>query len=947
MLLASAWITKQVVFDGLVNGLGVGLLAIGIVLIYRATRVINFAAGNMGLVAAGLLALMTVQYHVPFWISLAVSLLVGMAFAAIMEMAVIRRLFTAPRVIVLVATIGISQLALTIATAYPSISNGSARFPVPLGSTWQVGGLQIGGPEVSIIVVAPLVVLALSWFLARTDIGKTVKAAASNGDLTRLSGINPKLVSTMVWAIAGLLASLSLILVAGVSGTAGSLTTFGPDTMVRGLAAAVIGGMYSFRRTLVAAVGIGLAGALLGFNFLNTPGLIDLLLLIAVLIAVWFQSREDRESSGQFSFTPKRRPVPDRLKGLWWMRLLDRSGLLALGLIALLLPVIMNVPSRIQSWGLILAFAICGTSLTVLTGWSGQVSLAQMAFAGIAALLAASLRQGMSLDIGWGHTRLIQTSFTGEPFWVSIIIAVVVTAAVAAVIGIGSLRVRGLLLAVSTFAFGLAAQQYFYNRPILNGHSQGTELFPRGQLFGISFNSERSYYYALLVILVVVLALVARLRRSGVGRTMIAVRDNPDSAAAYTVSPTRAKMQAFALAGALAGLGGALFAGALQQVDYAEKFQVTDSLALVSLVVIGGLGATTGPVLGALWIVGLPEFDPGNALVGLLTSSLGLLILLLYFPTGLVGVGYRLREAVVDWAGRRMPAAPTTKPPAVAAALTRSRPVTESDGDVLTTRDIHVRFGGLTAVDRVSIRVAAHEIVGLIGANGAGKSTLMNAIGGYVPSSGVVELLGADISDLPPEDRARRGLGRTFQTARLFPELTVRETVQVALESRKRTGLLSTALLLPHQTRAERAKRSEAAEILTFLGLGRYADHYVSELSTGTRRIVELAGLLAMSARVLCLDEPTAGVAQRETEAFGPLVLEIRRELGASLLVIEHDMPFIMGISNRVYCLEAGRIIAEGDPVAVRNNPRVIASYLGTDERAITRSDTAPISPIS
>jgi ABC-type branched-subunit amino acid transport system ATPase component len=194
---------------------------------------------------------------------------------------------------------------------------------------------------------------------------------------------------------------------------------------------------------------------------------------------------------------------------------------------------------------------------------------------------------------------------------------------------------------------------------------------------------------------------------------------------------------------------------------------------------------------------------------------------------------------------------------------------------------------------------------------------------------------------MPAQARARLGLGRTFQTARLFPELTVRETIEVALESRKRTGLLATAFVLPHQTRAERAKRAEAAEILTFLGLGRFAEHHIDDLSTGTRRIVEVAGLLAMSARVLCLDEPTAGVAQRETEAFGPLLLEVRRELGASMLVIEHDMPFIMGISDRVFCLEAGTIISEGSPAQVRNDPRVIASYLGTDERAIARSGRA------
>jgi ABC-type branched-subunit amino acid transport system ATPase component len=184
------------------------------------------------------------------------------------------------------------------------------------------------------------------------------------------------------------------------------------------------------------------------------------------------------------------------------------------------------------------------------------------------------------------------------------------------------------------------------------------------------------------------------------------------------------------------------------------------------------------------------------------------------------------------------------------------------------------------------------------------------------------------------------GLGRTFQQADLFPDLTVTETVQVALEARHRAHLMSTVVALPSARRGERRKRAEADELIAFFGLGRYANSFINELSTGTRRIVELACLIGLEAKLLCLDEPTAGVAQRETEAFAPLILRIRQELGASLLVIEHDMPFIMGISDRVYCLEVGSVIAEGSPDAVRNDPAVIASYLGTDSRAIERSDT-------
>ena len=260
----------------------------------------------------------------------------------------------------------------------------------------------------------------------------------------------------------------------------------------------------------------------------------------------------------------------------------------------------------------------------------------------------------------------------------------------------------------------------------------------------------------------------------------------------------------------------------------------------------------------------------------------------------------------------------------------------------LSVRDVSVRFGGNHAVDNASLEVRAGELVGLIGTNGAGKSTLMNTIGGFVPAGGTCEVLGHDVSGLPAYRRHRAGLGRGFQAARLFPALTVRETIMVALEARERSWLVPSMTGLPPSPSAERHKRAEASELIDFLGLGRYADEFVSNLSTGTRRIVELGTLLAVDARVLLLDEPTGGVAQREAEAFGPLIVRIQRELGAAMLVIEHDMPLIMGISDRVYCLEAGRVIAEGPPAAIRDDPRVIASYLGTSERAIQRSGTRP-----
>src|SRR5205085_2421696 len=235
-------------------------------------------------------------------------------------------------------------------------------------------------------------------------------------------------------------------------------------------------------------------------------------------------------------------------------------------------------------------------------------------------------------------------------------------------------------------------------------------------------------------------------------------------------------------------------------------------------------------------------FFPDNQLIPLLTSSIGLLVLLLYFPGGFVQIAYSARDALLSWAAKRRPEVAI---PSVTAPPAMLRRAGHGDADVsglvLEALDIHVRFGGNIAVDGVSLSVGANEIVGLIGTNGAGKSTLMNAIGGYVRSTGSVSLLGEDISHHSPARRAREGLGRTFQAARLFPELTVRETVMVALEARGRTGFLSTALVLPRSVIRERQRRSDADDLIGFLGLGRYANVRIADLSTGTRRIVELA----------------------------------------------------------------------------------------------------------
>jgi len=353
-------------------------------------------------------------------------------------------------------------------------------------------------------------------------------------------------------------------------------------------------------------------------------------------------------------------------------------------------------------------------------------------------------------------------------------------------------------------------------------------------------------------------------------------------------------------------------------------------------------------VLGALWVVGIPALLPDSSSLPLLTSGVGLLVLVLFVPGGLAHLFVRVRDAIV---GRFRPASTSGATSGDAGAgrdatgsvaeirLTHTpRADTDASGEALSVQSIRVRRGPRLIIDDVSLTVAAGEVVGLIGANGAGKSTLMDAIGGFLPYDGVVELDGRDIGDLSPARRARLGLGRTYQGAQLFGDLTVRETAQVAFDRTHRVDPVSVMVGLPHTWRAERRSRAEADELLDAFDLGDVADQFVDELSTGTRRILELACVVARRPRLICLDEPTAGIAQREIEALGPFLLRLRDELDASILVIEHDMPFLTGVSDRMYCLDLGRVIAEGTPAEVSTDPAVVAAYLGTDAVAINRS---------
>ena len=277
-----------------------------------------------------------------------------------------------------------------------------------------------------------------------------------------------------------------------------------------------------------------------------------------------------------------------------------------------------------------------------------------------------------------------------------------------------------------------------------------------------------------------------------------------------------------------------------------------------------------------------------------------------------------------------------------AAAPTRLRSyLAEDRATVLTVEDVHVSYGGVKALAGASVQVTAGEIVGIIGPNGAGKTTLFDAVSGFVPiTNGRMAVSGKDVTALTPDQRARLGLGRSFQDARLFPSLTVLETITVAMErhtAASRSAVLS-ALWLPQVRKAERKLRNRAEGLIELLGLGDYREKFVSELSTGSRRIVDLACEMAADPDVLLLDEPSSGIAQAEAEELGPVLDRVRRETGCGLLVIEHDMRLLTSIADRMVGMVRGETIVEGSVADVTEDPRMIDAYLGTSERVLARS---------
>ncbi len=912
---------------GVTYGLQYGLLALGLVLIWRSSKFVNFAHSALGILGSLVLGRLVLDYHVPYVLGLLIALLFGAGFAALIERQFVQPLFNAPRLVLLIASIGIAQTAFGIGAIqfhFWGLSNPfllllkGRPFPEPFHFTWTIGRVALSSSQVVTLILAPLIAVGLQALFTRTELGRMIRAASANPEAARLAGISVRRTSRIVWVIAGVLSTLTAILQA--PSHVGSISTadVGPDLLIRGLAVALLAGMIDFRLAFAAGVGLGVLEQEVLFHVSATASnvVVFAVALLAVVLRAPGLAKGAKAGDDRIGEPASRTPLTPRLAQLTVVRNLGRSTWLLLFGVLAILPLLpgLNTQGQAQSLALVLAFAVVALSLTLLTGWAGQISLGQVALLGVGAYASSEV-----LQQGWG-IPLVLLAAGG------------ITALVALPVGLPALRYRGLFLAVTTLALAVVAPSWLFRLGIFGEKSTGNGALPLTKLWLPGFGtltSKREVYYLALVVLILVVAGLASLRKTGAGRALLAVRDNEAAAAAHGLPPSAVKVVALLLSGFIAGLGGSLWGMANSSWSYTD-FDASVSLVALGIAIVGGLGSLYGPILGAFLVyaptalyqpIDKPEWRA-------FFSGALLLNVMLFQQGGLTQVVETVRRKLLVFIEKGLPDKPFGPDP---------------DAPPLTVRDVSISFGGIRALQHVSFDVGKAEIVGLIGGNGAGKSTLMSCISGHQRADGgTIEIFGQSVAGIAPEYRASLSMARTFQDARLYPGLSALETVLVALDRTDRSDTLSSLVAAPWVRVGERSKRDRARLLLDRVGLAGREDALVNELSTGMRRLLDVATVMAGQPGLVLLDEPTAGIAQREVEQFAPLLRSLRDELGCAIVIVEHDMPLLLSLCDRVYCLENGVVIASGTPEEVRNNPLVVASYLGTDPAAVDRSGTAP-----
>lgn len=627
-----------VVIFGAVFGSLYALTAVGIVLIYRANRVVNFAQAELGSIGAVIAIQLVIQFRWNYFLAVFVGLFTTTVVGALVYVFIIRRFRNAPRLILTVATIGIAQLlqgmSVVISLMFSQQPAGRT-FKTPFDVHFSLFPVLFRGDHILAMFVVPLVLVGLVIFLRYTDYGIALRAAAENGDRANLLGVPIHYLHVAVWAMAALLSALAALLRVPIVGFSSftSVTGSGNALLLIALAAAVIGRMENLPRTVLAAIGLGIFQEAMSWTLSNT-NIVDAFLVLFILVALLAQrgyfSRSAETGMSTWKAIREVRPIPKELRDLPEVK----WGKWILSLLAFAF--VMTIPiwadtAREELIGLIYIYAIVAVSLVILAGWAGHISLGQFALVGFGAASTAVLYGRHHWD-----------------FFAAMLVGIAVSALAALIIGLPALRIRGPFLAVTTLAFAVTSGAYFLEKHhfpwFIQDYIDRPTLWDRVPLR----ENWQVYYFALAALVLAVIA-ARNLRRSRTGRALIAVRDNPLAAESVSIDSTKIKLIAFVISGAMAGFAGAVYA-VHQNGVFTGSFNANVSIELFSMVVIGGLGSIPGALLGAAYIRTAQLLNGGWALVA---SGAGILVLLMFLPEGLGGLLYGARDAILRRIAKR------------------------------------------------------------------------------------------------------------------------------------------------------------------------------------------------------------------------------------------------------------------------------------------------------
>jgi ABC-type branched-subunit amino acid transport system ATPase component/branched-subunit amino acid ABC-type transport system permease component len=903
------------VFRFALLGLGAGglyaLAAIGLVLVFRGSGVVNFAQGAMGMVAAYVYYQLHVTEGAPVAVAVIVGLLASALLGALYYGVFMRRMTGASQLAKIVSTLALLVVLEAVTTLHYGFLPKVVASILPT-STMNIFGAVVDVDRIWIFFIV-LVLTVVLWAVYKyTTFGVATTAVAENPRVAASLAVSPNLVATINWAVGAALGGLSAILLAPITGLSVESLT---GVVIPVLAAAVIGRFRSFPLTMLTGLAIGIAQSEVT-RYVSTPGAATAVPFLLVTVVLLVRSRATISREEHFGRMPSLGTgrVPPFLVGA--------------GVVVALLCNWFFFP---EAWVAALQIQLIATvillSFVVITGYAGQLSLVQFGLAGIGSLVA-----------GWLY------SSHGWDFPLAMLAGMLAVIPVGLVVGLAGVRTRGVNLGIVTLGLGVTLEAgVFGNSKYVGGLSGYTANNPT--FFGIQvsglFDPKRYTTLALILLLLLSLA-VANLRRSRVGRRLIAVRTNERAASALGVSVVGAKLYAFVLSGMIAAVGGILLTFRSPALDYSGFVSVA-SITYLQGAVLGGVGHLGGPLLGSSVqpdTLGQQIFSflGSNVATYLaIASGVGVLFLLTFFPDGLVEMTRQQNAWWLERVRARLPRRPPADPLAGVAELDERVPP-----KTLSIEGLVVRFGGTTALDGLSVDVHPGEVVGLIGPNGAGKSTAIDAVTGFVsPAEGTISLDGRTLNAWSSMRRARAGIGRSFQSLELFDDLTVLENVQAASDGRDLMGYV-TNLFWPGRQRL--TPRARAA--LRDFGLLDELHTETRQLSYAQRRLLAVARAVAGGHSILLLDEPAAGLSEVAAFQLSDAIRNLAASSGVGVLLIEHNVDMVLRTCDRVYALNFGVVIGHGTPNEIRTNPAVIDAYLGTsrfkDDISPDGEDQAP-----